>query len=189
LACHDSANARYAVTGDYLGKPLVWQIEHGFVSWQEVVKSLEKRESELRERVDGAIRNVRAYRDGLVEAHDVIRRIENVLTVPHVHPSHMPSIDPENDEVSNGPSSPLTGADLAEKYGFEPVPDWKKDPFVRPMRIMVDGFAPNGQEPNNRVAYLCVQCQKVVPENAPCPHCSDAERLAALPSEGDGGPK
>lgn len=31
-------------------------------------------------------------------------------------------------------SRPLTGRQLAERHGFEPVPDWAKDPFVRPMR-------------------------------------------------------
>jgi hypothetical protein len=51
----------------------------------------------------------------------------------------------------------------------------------RPMRIMVDGFAPGNETPNNRPAYICVQCQAVIPENAPCPHCFDGERLAALP--------
>lgn len=40
--------------------------------------------------------------------------------------------------VTPSASKPLTGAELAEKHGFEPVPDWKKDPFVRPMRIAED---------------------------------------------------
>ncbi len=35
--------------------------------------------------------------------------------------------------ASVGEAKPLTGAELAEKHGFEPIPDWKKDPFVRPM--------------------------------------------------------
>lgn len=37
--------------------------------------------------------------------------------------------------VADSVSKPLTGAELAERHGFEPIPDWKKDPFVRPMRI------------------------------------------------------
>ena len=40
------------------------------------------------------------------------------------------------------PIRPLTGAELAEKYGFEPVPDWKKDPFVRPMRPLDEEEGP-----------------------------------------------
>lgn len=75
---------------------------------------------------------------------------------------------------------PLTGAQLEEKHGFEPVPEYRRDPFVRPMRIMVDGFAPEGQTPNNRPAYVCVQCMAVISENAPCPHCFEPERFAKL---------
>jgi hypothetical protein len=52
------------------------------------------------------------------------------------------------------PNRPLTGDDLAEKHGFEPIPDHLKDPFVRPMRIMVDGYAPAGKEPNNRAVEI-----------------------------------
>lgn len=48
----------------------------------------------------------------------------------------------------------LTGAELAEKHGFEPIPEYRLDPFVRPMRIMVGGFAPGNETPNNHAVEL-----------------------------------
>lgn len=52
-------------------------------------------------------------------------------------------------------SGPLTGAELAAKHGFEPVPDWKKDPFVRPMVVL----------PINEEAQAKVD--KLIAENTP----------------------
>ncbi len=70
-------------------------------------------------------------------------------------------------------------AELVEKYGFEPVPDHRKDPFVRPMRIMVDGFAPNGQEPNNHA----IDIESPSVPATPAKGCTDpaSPAIGALP--------
>jgi hypothetical protein len=86
----------------------------------------------------------------------------------------------ELEAVTSAPR-PLTGAELAEKHGFEPVPHWKMDPFVRPMRIMVDGFAPNGQEPNNHA----VEIESSSVPATPAKGCTDpaSPAIGALPRE------
>ncbi len=57
-------------------------------------------------------------------------------------------------------SKPLTGAELAEEHGFEPVPDWKKDPFVRPMRPMdtLSNRETDPEDPNPRTSEACSNC-------------------------------
>jgi len=85
--------------------------------------------------LEAAVREIGQYATEVADDANAIRWMaEEALHAAAPSVGETRSIGLPNGYVREEVVKPLTGAELAEKHGFEPVPDWKKDPFVRPMR-------------------------------------------------------
>ena len=104
------------------------------------VAELEARNAEV-EAIDRGI----VYEQGLVLVAKVEELRLSTLRVAELERAlwsivdgHGPASVIAREVLGDAPASvcmPLTGAELAEKHGFEPIPDHLKNPFVRPMRF------------------------------------------------------